>query len=216
MEVNLGEGILLHPTFGQRNADNLLEVQQVLGGRVVAAPPNRSEVEIIVLDELVRNLIQIAVLLFVGRAQKRFGQPQRSFVADHRSRGEADARQCPALFVVGTEDLHQRVTVRLLLAQIAVQNDLGGDLFLVEFEVPLNPQNVGGNGVQVQVQILSTAAFSLAFPFAEFQACGSMKRLIEASARSPLIVRRINTGASPFCWSCPAECKTTVRMLSFP
>lgn len=149
MEVNLGKGVLLHPTFGQRNADNLLEVQQVLGGCVVAAPPNRSEVEIIVLDELVRNLIQIAVLLFVGRAQECLGQPQRSFVADHRSRGEADARQRPALFVVGTKDLHQRVTVRLLLAQIAVQNDLGGDLFLVEFEVPLNPQNVGGNGVQV-------------------------------------------------------------------
>ena len=149
MEVNLGKRILLHPTFGQRNADNLLEVQQVLGGRVVAAPPNRSEVEIIVLDELVRNLIQIAVLLFVGRAQERLGQPQRGFVTDYRSRSEADSRQCPALFVVGAEDLHQRVTVRLLLAQIAVQNDLGGDLFLVEFEVSLNPQNVGGNGVQI-------------------------------------------------------------------
>ena len=57
------------------------------------------------------------------------------------------------------------MTVRLLLAQIAVQNDLGGYLFLVEFEVPLNPQDVGGNGVQVQVQILSAAAFFVGFSF---------------------------------------------------
>ena len=149
MEVNLGEGILFHPTFCQRNADNLLEVQQILGGRVVAAPPNRPQVEIIVLDKLVRNLIQITVFLFVGRAQECLGQPQRGFVAYYCSRSEADSRQRPALFVVGAEDLHQRMTVRLLLAQIAVQNDLGGDLFLVEFEVSLNPQNVGGNGVQI-------------------------------------------------------------------
>ena len=149
MEVNLGKGVLLHPAFGQCNADNLFEVQQVLGGRVVAAPPDGLEKKFEVLDKLIRDLIQIAVLFLIVLLQELLGQPQRGFVANHRCRSEADARQRPALFVVGAEDLHQRVTVRLLLAQIAIQNDLGGYLFLVELEVPLNPQNVGGNGVQV-------------------------------------------------------------------
>ena len=131
----------------------------------MAAPSDGFEKKLEVFDKLIRDLIQIAVLFLIALLQKLLGQPQRGFVADHRCRSETDARQLPALFVVGTKDLHQRVTVRLRLAQIAVQYDLGRHLFLVELEVSLNSQNVGGNGVQVQVQILSAAAFFVGFSF---------------------------------------------------
>lgn len=57
--------------------------------------------------------------------------------------------------------------------------------------------------------------FSLAFPFSEFRACGSMKRLIEVLGVF-IDCQEYKCGGASFCWSCPTECKTTVRMLSFP
>mgnify|MGYP006954066204 CR=1 FL=1 len=75
MKPNLGKRILLHPSFGQRNADNLLEVHEVLRSCVVAAPSDGLEKKLEVFDKLICDLIQIAVLFLIALLQKLLGQP---------------------------------------------------------------------------------------------------------------------------------------------
>ena len=75
MKPNLGKRILLHPSFGQRNADNLLEVHEVLRRCVVAAPSDGLEKKLEVFDKLICDLIQIAVLFLIALLQKLLGQP---------------------------------------------------------------------------------------------------------------------------------------------
>ena len=92
MKMDVGEWIVFHPPFGDCNARDFLEIFEVLGRRVVTTFSDGLQVKFVVLYELMRKLVLIEVVFFVGVADKFFGQPQAGFVTLDGCCGDVDAR----------------------------------------------------------------------------------------------------------------------------
>lgn len=66
---------------------------------------------------------------------------------------------------MGTEYLHQRMTVGIRFTQVTVEYGLCRDLEAVQFHIALNTQDIGRNGIQIEVQVFAFAGFLVRLAF---------------------------------------------------
>lgn len=100
----------------QADIHNLLEIADILNGRIVIAIPDRLEPELKLRGKLIRQLQYVDVFNLILPLQKIYGMAQRRFVSLQRASGKVFAYELLKLAVVVLEDFDQHPRLLLLLA----------------------------------------------------------------------------------------------------
>ena len=92
MNMFLPEWIVFQPSVRHRYADDLFEIFEVLHYGIMSAPAVGFHIELVIFDQLLRQVIQIKIILSVFGPKKLRRNPEKTFIPLNRSRSKINWR----------------------------------------------------------------------------------------------------------------------------